>query len=357
MANNPYERLTIAIEEASDNPADVDWVQTAFATLASNYVKAVTSESALQKVIRQITETGESAAELYGSPQDWATEKITSWREKGTQAFATDEPLTLRAGTISGFFVGAIFSLLFWLMNLLPSDSPSDQPLGFYLLPVVLGFAVIIPPVIFRLVRAKAGFTAGALVTALIVLLLACGIGFSLFWSYEVVTATFPAWFHVVVATGSALLGSLATVLLPKRLAPSQEDTDNYSEPATWLERFTQELWNRGDISDARVREEVSRVKEHVAEGGGSYLEEFGHPATYARSLSHQKVVKPYRLYLYSLLMIFCIGYWGYGVFTTQDTASQSWRLPLLIVVFCAWALELCKNYRAYRQTKTPSSS
>lgn len=82
MANNPYERLTIAIEEASDNPADVDWVQTAFATLASNYVKAVTSESALQKVIRQITETGESAAELYGSPRTGLQKKSQAGAKK-----------------------------------------------------------------------------------------------------------------------------------------------------------------------------------------------------------------------------------------------------------------------------------
>lgn len=352
MANNPYERLTIAIEEASDNPADKDWVQTAFATLATNGVKAVTSESAINGVIRQVAETGQSTTDLYGTPEEWAAEKITTWREKGTQAFSEDEPLTLRTGIIAGFFGSAAFSLFFWVVSVLPSDRPSSQPVAFYLLPAFLGFAVMFSTALFQRLRSKLGFTSGVAVSALIVLVLACGVAFLLFWSYEVVTATFPAWFHLPVAAGSALLGGLAALVLPKGSTHVMEGTDNYSQPETWLARFKQELWKRGDISDARVREEVSRVKEHARESGSSYLEEFGHPVAYARSLSEQKKVKPYRLYLYSLMMIACLGFWGYGLWATPDSASLSWRLPLFIFVACVLVLELCKNYRTYRQAK-----
>ena len=352
MANNPYERLTVAIEEASDNPADKDWVQTAFVTLATNDVKAVTSESAINGVIRQVAETGQRATDLYGTPEEWAAEKITTWREKGTQAFSEDEPWALKEVMVAGFLTGAFFSILFWVVSVLPSDRPSSQPVAFYLLPAFLGFAVMFSAALFQRLRSKLGFTSGVAVSALIVLVLACGIAFLLFWSYEVVTATFPAWFHLPVAAGSALLGGLAALALPKGSTHVMEGTDNYSQPETWLTRFKQELWKRGDISDARVREEVSRVKEHARESGSSYLEEFGHPVAYARSLSEQKKVKPYRLYLYSLMMIACLGFWGYGLWATPDSASLSWRLPLFIFVACVLVLELCKNYRTYRQAK-----
>ncbi|WP_237204714.1 hypothetical protein [Rothia nasimurium] len=353
MANNPYERLTAAIEEASDNPADKDWVQTAFATLATNGVKAVTSESAINRVIRQIAESGESATELYGSPQEWAAEKITTWREKGTQAFSEDEPWALKEVMVAGLFTGAFFSVLFWVVGILPSDRPSSQPLGFYFLPGALGMLVLAMGLIFQHSRKKLGFTAAVLLTALVILAGSAAIGLGLFASYEVFTQRLPSWTHLVAALGLGVLGTAAGFLLP---SPPQvtglDEEEDYQGDETWLARFKQELRGRGDISDARVREEISRVKEHAYESGSSYLEEFGHPVAYARSLSEQKKVKPYRLYLYSLMMIACLGFWGYGLWATPDSASLSWRLPLFIFVACVLVLELCKNYRTYRQAK-----
>lgn len=353
MANNPYEHLTVAIEEASNNPADKDWVQTAFATLATNGVKAVTSESAINSVIRQVAESGESATNLYGNPQEWAAEKITTWREKGTQAFSEDEPWALKEVMVAGFFTGAFFSILFWVVSVLPSDRPSSQPLGFYLLPGALGMLFLAQLVTFQHSRKKFGFTAAVLLTVLVILAGSAAIGLGLFASYEVFTQRLPHWAHLVAALGLGVLGTAAGFLLP---SPPQvtglDEEEDYQDDETWLARFKQELRGRGDISDARVREEISRVKEHAYESGSSYLEEFGHPVAYARSLSEQKKVRPYRLYLYSLMMIACLGFWGYGLWATPDSASLSWRLPLFIFVACVFVLELCKNYRAYRQAK-----
>lgn len=358
MANNPYERLTIAIEEASKSPADKDWVQTAFATLATNGVKAVTSESAINRVIRQVAETGESATDLYGSPQEWAAEKINTWREKGTQAFSEDEPWALKEVIVAGFLTGAFFSILFWVVSILPSDRPSSQPLGFYLLPGALGMLFLAQLVTFQRSRKKFGFTAAVFLTALIILAGSAAIGIGLFASYEIFTQRLPSWTHLVAALGFSVLGTAAGFLLP---SPPQitglDEEEDYQDDETWLARFKQELRGRGDISDARVREEVSRVKEHTQDSGSSYLEEFGHPVAYARSLSEQKKVKPYRLYLHSLLMLAIFGIWGYGLYTTDDYVSLTWRLPLLVVIVIAGVLETRRHYRAYRQAKAQVSS
>lgn len=358
MANNPYEHLTVAIEEASDNPADKDWVQTAFATLATNGVKAVTSESAINSVIRQVAESGESATNLYGNPQEWAAEKITTWREKGTQAFSEDEPWALKEVIVAGFLTGAFFSILFWVVSVLPSDRPSSQPLGFYLLPGALGMLFLAQLVTFQHSRKKFGFTAAVLLTALVILAGSVAIGLGLFASYEVFTQRFPSGAHLVAALGLGVLGTAAGFLLP---SPPQvtglDEEEDYQDDETWLARFKQELRGRGDISDARVREEVSRVKEHARESGSSYLEEFGHPVVYARSLSEQKKVRPYRLYLHSLLMLAIFGLWGYGLYTTDDYASLTWRLPLLVVIVIGGVLETRRHYRAYRQAKAQASS
>lgn len=98
-------------------------------------------------------------------------------------------------------------------------------------------------------------------------------------------------------------------------------------------------------------------MQEYTQNTGSSYLEEFGHPVAYARSLSEQKKVKPYRLYLHSLLMLAIFGIWGYGLYTTDDYASLTWRLPLLVVIVIGGVLETRRHYRAYRQAKAQPSS
>ncbi|MDY6050903.1 MAG: hypothetical protein SPI83_00610 [Rothia sp. (in: high G+C Gram-positive bacteria)] len=65
----------------------------------------------------------------------------------------------------------------------------------------------------------------------------------------------------------------------------------------------------------------------------------------------------PCRLYLHSLLMLAIFGIWGYGLYTTDDYASLTWRLPLLAVIVIGGAFETRRHYRAYRQAKAQSSS
>lgn len=356
MANNPYERLTIAIEEASDNPADKDWVQTAFATLATNGVKAATSESAINRVIRQVAESRESATELYGNPEGWAYSKIAGWKEKGTQAFEESEPLNLKTVITYGLTAGGIFSIFFMLVYALPSNRPDTAHLG--LLPgiILLGLAIPSSQYTFQRSQRRFGFVAAIGLTGLVIGAIACCLALLFAWFSEN-TGRYSVWWMLPVAGASSFaLAYLAHRLLPEPNYAHASSVD-FSDNVEWKDAFVQALRARGDISDNRVKEEISRVQEYTQNTGSNYLEEFGHPVAYARSLSEQKKVKPYRLYLHSLLMLAIFGIWGYGLYTTDDYASLTWRLPLLVVIVIGGVLETRRHYRAYRQTKAQSSS
>lgn len=353
MTPNPCQRLTAAIDQASGSPQDRDWFESAFATFALAYVKAEVSVGALIPLIQQLEESGQSAQELYGSPREWALAKIETWREEGREIFTTDEPMTLKEILVAVLSAGSVFSFLTWIVCLLPSDRPSDQPLGFYFLPPVLGASTLAVGWIFQGVQKKWGFAAACLATGLSAIVCALTIAFTLFASYEIYTQTYPNWLHLLVALGLAALATAAGFLLPSpRQEVDLEEEQNYQEDGTWLARFKQELYARGDISDARVKEEVARVEEHASQSGRSYLEEFGHPQSYALALSEQKKVQPYRLYLHSLMMLVIIGYWGYGIYSSSDQASLLWRIPLFVIILIYGLLSTRRHYRAYLQAK-----
>lgn len=353
MTPNPYQRLTAAIDQASGSPQDRDWIESALITLVANKVKDQTSEGALQKVIRQVEESGQSTQDLYGDPRKWALEKTETWRQAGQDVFEAEENWSLKETLVSSLFGGAFLSFLFWLIGLFPSDRPSDQPLGFYFLPPVLGASTLAVGRVFQGAQKKWGFRAACLLTSLSAIVCAPTIAFVLFASYEIYTQTYPNWFHLLVALGLAALGTAAGFLLPSpRQDKDLDEEENYQEDAAWLARFKQELYARGDISDARVREESARVEEHASQSSRSYLEEFGHPLTYALALSGQKKVQPYRLYLQSLMMLVIIGYWGFGLYSNTDQASLLWRIPLFVIILIYGLLSTRRHYRAYQQAK-----
>lgn len=348
----PFDRITHAMAETSSRPEDLEWAHTAYGYLINGDVKPATAESAVLKVVREIEAGEKSAQDIHGDAILWAHRKIRAWVSQNTEAFTGQKLLSFRQTLSTGFFFGAGVSVLFWLIGLLPSDrGPSPQALGFFLLPLFLGFGVLILPACYARGLRQFGFRGAVLASGLVFIGLSFGIA-GILTGFETLTdQTYPAWTHLPAAALFALCGAICVAILPDSLPREPKPVDLQNDRA-WAKLCAQTLRTRGDISDPRIREELSRVQEHCAATGARAIDEFGHPVAYAFSLSGQKLVKPHRLYLYSLLMVALTAHQGYWLVTTDDTSSLLWRVPLLALVSVVWALELRKNYRAYRQVK-----
>lgn len=352
MATNPYERLTQEIQQASNRPEDTNWVQTAFATFATHFVKAATSESAVRGVIRQVAATGQSPAELYGSPQEWAAQKIAAWRDKGTQVFVEDIPLSLKEYVGFSLGLGAFYSLLFLLVLALPSDHLGSPKIGMLVAPVLLAFLTLGVGALYQRANKRWGFVK-ALISCTLFTLLASGATAGIFSLLDATSTRYSSWWFLPMAVTLGTLGALAFKYLPEssrrraeKLAPDDEDT--------WVTVFIQELRARGDITEARVREEAYHVREHLAFSNSSALEEFGDPITYARSLAGQGKVPPYRNFLGTLLSLVTCCFWAYSAFAVNDPQALIWKLPLLLLLVILLVTEAGKSWRAYHSAQKP---
>ena len=64
----PFDRITHAMAETSSRPEDLEWAQTAYGYLINRDVKLATAESAVMKVIREVTAEEKSAQDIHGDP-------------------------------------------------------------------------------------------------------------------------------------------------------------------------------------------------------------------------------------------------------------------------------------------------
>lgn len=352
MASNPYERLTQEIAQVSNRAEDTDWVQTAFVTLATNSVNAATNESAVNGVIRQVAATGQSASELYGPPQEWVAQKIAVWRDKGTQVFVEDTPLSFKEYIGFSLCLAAFYSLLSLLVLVLPSEHLGEPKVGMLVAPVILGFLTVGVGALYQQANKRWGFVR-ALVACVLFTLLASGVTAGIFRLLDATSTRYSSWWFLPIAAALGVLGALAFRYLPEpspdwaeELAPGDEDT--------WLTVFIQELRARGDMTEAGAREEAYRVREHLAFSESSALEEFGDPVTYARSLAGQGKVPPYRKFLGTSFSLAACCFWAYSAFAVNDPQALIWKLPLLLLLVILLVAEARKSWRAYRKAQKP---
>ncbi|MFW0182294.1 hypothetical protein ACN082_02135 [Rothia sp. CCM 9417] len=352
MARTPYERLTEEIRQISDLSEDTDWVQAAFATLATNSVKAATSESAVRGVIRQVETTGQSPAQLYGPPQEWVAHKIALWRDKGTQVFLEDTPLSLKEFIGFGLCLGAFYSLLFLLVLALPSDRQADPKIGMLAAPLLLAFLTLGVGALYQRANRRWGFVK-ALTACALFTLLGSGATAGVFGLLGASSTRYSPWWLLLIAAVLGLLGALAFKHLPE---PSPHTAQELvpGDEAAWLSVFIQELRSRGDMTEARAREEAYRVREHLAFSQSSALEEFGDPVTYARSLAGQGKVQPYRNLLRASLSLGACCFWAYSAFAVNDPQALSWKLPILFLLVILLVTEARKSWRAYHKAQKP---
>lgn len=353
MATNPYERLTQEIQHASNLPEDTDWVQTAFATLATNSVKAATSESAVRGVIRQVEATGQSPAELYGPPQEWAAHKVALWRDKGTQAFEqTDIEFTARTFATNSFMLASWCAFLLLLVLALPGEGTFEGSRGLFLLPLFLGTGKTLIMTIYSGTKIYFSFPLALIMTALATLSVAIAIAFSLETSSG--GPQYSAWWLLAegFAFGVLAWGSSKFFL---REAPGSHPVDTTGKTSQdWFFSFKHELRHRGDMNETRVQEEIYRVHEYIRDAGESPWEEFGDPVTYARSLAGQRKVPPYRNFLGTLLTLTACCFWAYSAFAVNDPQALTWKLPLLLLLVILLVLEARKNWHTFRQAQKP---
>lgn len=351
MTESPFDRISQSLAEVSNRPEDLNWVQIAFGMLLKEDVRPSRAESAIKGCIRAIADTGESAHQLFGDPSEWVFQKTASWRQKGTQAFEPNEPMNWWWCCLLSFLGAAKASALSWLYFLLSHETTSSNMV---LLSLGVGLMLGLIYYVYAQVVPRRGFAwaiaAGGATTV--------GLSFSIAFALEQaqhLSRPVPIWWHLVAALGMLALIVLFYKLVPEPADRREESNYDPSDQQAWIRTFRTELNKRKDMSDSRVRDEVALVVTHSRESGTTFDEEFGHPATYARSLAGQSSVKPYRLMLYAFLMVIVGSYWFYAALTAED-GSAWWRVPLGLFVLVVLALEAKASWATYRKSRQASA-
>lgn len=328
---------------------ELTWLEEAYAGLLTGHVKETTALSAVRKALRARSASGQSLQELYGEAPYWCQVRINDWASRGTQAFTDSKPNSLPENLAAISLTTAIFSVGFLIVALLGRGLAATLPLSAFLAPPLLALGCIITHAVYQQAKIRWGFAASCFITFLVIAVFS-GTCAGLFYLFQDSPRISAWWILALAALGLALM-TLAfrwdRPQTPAPILPAPQETE------AWLEIFRQQLNQRPDIGGARVREEVDRVREHLALSGNSAQDEFGHPALYARSLAGQKKVAPYRTWLYSLITLGIVCYWAYGAFSNPEEGGW-WRIPAIILLLALHIRTLRKDFRLYRTAKNP---
>lgn len=344
----PIERLRTEAQEQGSTQQDLAWLENAYAGLITGSVKNATAESAVRSALRLQASTGESLHALHGDAREWARLKIAGWKQAGTaNAFHSSmlaSPVEVAATVLISV---AIFAPLLLLSQILTQGFLPELRAAALFAPPVLALGSVLVGVVYNRSKVRWGFAPAVGVSALATALFAgCAAGLS---SLLQGSPRISAWWLLAEAAVALVLLVIlfrfddARGTAPADIEPTPEGTE------AWVSALRQELNKRNDISDARIREEVERVKEHLAQTGTSAVDEFGHPASYATMLSGQKKVFPYRELLYQFVLLVAGAYWLYLGLTAQDGSSW-WRVPLAALLIIFSVVLARRHYRSYRQ-------
>ncbi|MDO4898198.1 MAG: hypothetical protein Q3965_02715 [Rothia sp. (in: high G+C Gram-positive bacteria)] len=331
MSSNLFENLTFHLEENElDTEANKDWILLAVGTLIQNQVRDSRTESVLRKAIRQAAEAGQSLEDFHGGAEEFAHQTIAGWKEKGSNAFDEEKPVSARSAWVIAPLVTAKICLLFLLVFLLNGELGQSKGLGAFLLPLVLGILGTGTIYVYQRSQLRWGFGAAIGCVAVYAIASASLTAGGLYLLAEHSTWRYSSWWMAAELLLALGLGSFFGWRLMRQVEKEEKaDTYNSADQDAWLELFARQLRLRPDMSEARIREEIARVKEHCAASGQSYDYEFGHPVAYAHSLAGQRKVKPLRAYQKAILSLAGVLLYAYIILTSGNLATYWWALPL----------------------------
>lgn len=344
----PIEQLRTEAQEQGATQQDLAWLENAYAGLITGSVKIATAESAVRSALRLQVSTGESLYTLHGDAREWSRAKITAWKQAGTaNAFHSSMLATPVEMAATAFISVVIFAPLLLLSQILSEGFLPEIRAAALVAPPVLALGSVLVGLAYSRSKVRWGFAPAVGVAALATALLA-GSAAGLF-SLLQGSPRISAWWLLVEAAIALVLLVILFRLDDARGTVSADGDPAPEGTEAWVSALRLELNKRNDISDARIREEVARVKEHLAQTGTSTVEEFGHPVAYASMLSGQKKVFPYRELLYQLMLLVAGVYWLYAGIRAEDGSSW-WRVSLAVLFIIFSVILARRHYRSYRQ-------
>lgn len=329
------EDVASAIERV-DAAGEDGWGGRAAMTMLLDDVAAHRVVEALDEVAAQVEESGESARELFGDPDAWAAGRRSAWREDGVEHLESSRTSWIDAlGEM--LVITTMYSGLFLLYLLLTWSWGEPLSLSMLLAPVALAVVSWSVHAAFTSVRARRSHGLGVLAAAL-TLALGVVLTVGMFALTNGITAAGSAMLGMLgLGVGAALLGAAVVMLAPDRSARSARAADDAPrDEADWSAELGAALRERGDMTDAQVREIVAEARAHARDAGTSPEVEFGAPRAYAARFSGSVAVRGRRAAWFSTGLVLPVLI--YNVATVPDGGPSVWGVVwlLLVVVFAA---------------------
>lgn len=259
---------------------DVRWSDRAALRLMDEDVDAAHARSAFREALAVLGESGESADELLGEPQDWADAWIERWREDGEGAFEP-QALTVRDVAVYGLVSAVLFSVLMALGGL---SGASYSPMV-ALAPLLISIAAVGVVPVWRY-----GLRRFSRAMALLLVSLWAIVGVAVVVGYAWLTDSMdlpqlPSWMVMVPATVAYALLIWLVSRYWKPASTRRSDTDGLpADDAVWLAELAGALRLRGDMSESRIRRVVDDARQWARESGSGLEDEFGSAQAYAAS-------------------------------------------------------------------------
>ncbi|GAA1436563.1 hypothetical protein GCM10009641_36260 [Mycobacterium cookii] len=272
----PIPATVNAYEHARGEGLDGQWAFAVSWRLLMKNVDATLVDEGLREALELVRETGESPEELFGSPGVHAAELFERWRRDGRLNPAAVKVPTSRSLVASSLKASGWIAFIMFVLELVGGR---DLPVGFFALPLLLGFATIGGVAFWE-------WASHAWATALVVTVMTAatvGIGAATVGVLEVTSGTslgaLTPWLLLLEA---AVLWSAGTVVLILVTAKTFAEVQDNPDDEQWVRRFSGVLRGPGWQSDARVREIVREARSHAAESGRTLAAEFGPPDAHA---------------------------------------------------------------------------
>lgn len=336
------EDVASAIDRVDEAGGD-SWASRAAMALLLDDVAADRVVEALDEVAAQVTASGESPRELFGDPDAWAAERRSAWREDGVEHL--ESPRTSWIDAVGEtLIITTMYSGLFLLYLLLTWSWGKPLSLSMLLAPVALAIVSRSVHGAFSTVRARRSHTLGVLAAAL-TLALGVALTVGMFALTNDITVGGSALLGMLgMAVGSAILGAAVALLAPDRPARSARParparSSRSARPADaapraeseWSAALGAALRERGDMTDARVREIVAEAQAHARDAGASPEVEFGAPRTYADRFRGSGAVSGRRSAWFSTGLVLLV--LVYNIATVLDGDPSIWGIVWLLLV------------------------
>lgn len=343
---------------ARHDESDVEWAQTAFASMVFDDVRIDVAEHLLNEIAPTVREAQESPEELFGPAVAWADERMAELKREGVDVFEDPLRLDVREVVVYSFGSASVLSALVVVSELFSAlfgadGGPDRLSLGLALMPLLISVLIMVLISVYKRTTARFRFPIAAAACAAVVVGGAVTIASLIMPLGQVTLPAHPLWIGVLIPVYAAACWA-GSRLWPKVDPPSRPTVQQVLDPqqvddATWIARARTRLRERADLSDQRIEEVLAEAEGHGHDSGGRLIKEFGSPEGYAQSLPADPRVKPRRLtMLYALVAL------GWLTLGLRIASTMEWELswstaiyPVLVLLSAWEAVFYARRWRA----------